>query len=104
MPKTKSSRSTSSGPSLSQKELVRVYGRLHANLAKQVRSTRKANAAAKGKDPKVRKQYDEAAKELYAYVRLMELCQMLSRDVMEMQQIINGVATANLLTQGGNLN
>lgn len=100
MPKTKNSESTSSGPVLSQKELVRVYGRLHANLARQVRRARRDNDEAKGKDPKLRRRYNEAAKELYAYVRLMELCQVLSRDVIDMREILDSISKSSLVETG----
>lgn len=82
---------------------MRVYGRLHANLARQVRESQRDNRKARGKDPAIKRRYDEAAKELYAYVRLMELCQMLSKDVMDMREILDALSQSSL-TQSGRPN
>jgi len=100
MPRSKTSKSTPTSPNISQKELVRVYGRLHSNLARQVREAQRENKKAKGKDPVLKRKYSEAAKELYAYVRLMELCQMLSKDVVDMREILDAISKSTLDQSG----
>lgn len=77
-----------------------MYGRLHSNLARQVREAHRDNKRAKGKDKVLKRKYEEAAKELYAYVRLMDLCQKLSRDVISMQEILDALAKASLTPLG----
>jgi hypothetical protein len=106
MSSTKSSRTTSGGlkpsrPSLSQKELVRVYGRIHSLLARRVRSAKRENDRSKGKDKRLRRIYAETAKELYAYVRLMELCQHLSKDVADMHVVLDSLSKSTLTWAGG---
>lgn len=76
---------------------MKVYGRLHARLRREVVRTRNENSKAKGADPKLRKKYSDAAKELYAYVRLMELCQLLSKDVAEMHEILGALTQSSLV-------
>lgn len=75
---------------------MKVYGRLHARLKREVVRARKENLRAKGKDVKLQRRYSEAAKELYAYVRLMELCQMLSKDVTEMHSILGALTNMSI--------
>lgn len=85
-------------PNLSQKELVRAYARLHAQLSRDVRKTKKENLAARGKDPVAKKKYIDATRKFYAYVRLMELCQFLSNDVSEMRSILDAIGKASLIS------
>ena len=96
MSRTRNSKTTSAGQNLSQKELVRIYGRLHRRLIKQVRQSKRESDRTKGKDISLRRKYSESAKELYAYVRLMELCQLLSKDVAEMHEILGAIANSSL--------
>jgi len=83
--------------SLSQKEMVRIYGKIHSLLAKRLRDAKKQNDIFKGRDKKLKRKYADSAKELYAYVRLMELCQNLSKDSSEMRDILETLSKNTLL-------
>lgn len=102
MSSTKSSRDSSAGrkrelaSSLSQRELVRVYGRIHSLLSKRVRESKKESDRFKGKDKLLYKRYIECAKDLYAYVRLMELCQALHKDVIDMKEVLGALGKSSL--------
>lgn len=97
MPRIKSSKGTSSGlvPALNQKQLIKVYRKIHDKLAQEVRSSKKEFSRNK-EDKKLFKKYREAAQNLYAYIRLLELCDMLSKYVAEMKETIDVMAMSTL--------
>ena len=92
MSKTKNSETTSIGP----KELVRVYKRIHKLLAKRVRQSKKAADAANGKDRVLHKAYIDAAKDLYAYVRIIDVCQNLLKNVQNLNGVLDSLSDASV--------
>ena len=65
---------------MSQREFAAVYNRIRKSLAKRLRDSKKEFDLSKGKDRILKKRYRDAAKEFYAYGRLVELCQVLSKE------------------------
>jgi len=83
-------------PQLSQKELARLYTKIHSKLAKEVRNSKRENELFDGKDRKAYKKFASATKELYAYVRLLDLCQTMSQEINEMHSILESIMKDNL--------
>lgn len=75
--------------------MVKVYKRIHSVLAKRVRNSKKESDLLKGLDRAKKRKYSDAAKDLYAYVRLMELCQTLSQDVNDLKTALDVLSNSN---------
>lgn len=67
--------------------MVRIYKRIHRILAQRVQQSKKG----KGKDKKLLKKYVDSTKDLYAYVRIMDVCKSLSRDVNELKEVLDAL-------------
>ena len=85
---------------ISPKELVRIYARLHAQLSSRVKETKRESRKEKNKNKEKYKSYIDASKDLYAYVRLMELCQALAKDVEDMHTVIHTISKVSLSDSG----
>lgn len=79
---------------------MRVCGRIHALLTRRLRAAKKENDRAKGRDRRSHRTYVESAKQLYTYVRLLELCQHLKKDVDEMHGVLNALSESSLACSG----
>lgn len=103
MQKTKDSAVKEVKAQISQKDLVRAYVRLHKFLSSRAKQLKSESRKSKNKDKKKLKQYSNSAVELYAFVRLMELCQNLTKDVEELEQIIDIIGKSTT-SESGKLN
>lgn len=87
---------------ISPHEMVRVYKRIHLLLSKRVRDAKRENSASKGRDKKLLKNYIDSAKDLYAYVRIMDVCKNLSKDVDSLKSVIDSLSkTSYLMSDAG---
>lgn len=89
---------------ISQKELIKSYIRLHKLLSSRVKNLKKESSKLKNKDKKKFKEYSNSAVDLYAFTRLMELCQNLTKDVKELEDIIAILGKVSSGKEKNNLN
>lgn len=67
--------------------MVRIYKRIHKILSQRVQQSKRE----KGKDKKSLKKYVDSTKDLYAYVRIMDVCKSLSRDVNDLKEVLDAL-------------
>ena len=76
--------------------MVRIYKRIHALLARRARESRKENRASRGKDKELLRRYNESTKDLYAYVRIMDVCKCLLEDVENLRGVLDSLSESSM--------
>ena len=105
MSKTKNSKTTSPGRrkyrkkapdkgDMSQEELVLTYKRIKTLLTSRLSKAKKRDD--EDKDSDSASKLEEASRDLYAYMRLLEVCESLSKDVSNLKDLVDVINESSI--------